>query len=215
MEFEQEGGEGPTPYEVLLYAAMQGDSTPFTRQDAVEETWRILRPLDRAAAAGARLCAGQLGAARGRRSAQRLRPLARPLGGVMSRGRADASRAQQSQARDAEKAKPAPAEGRARQRRRRLRRSPTTRSCRIATPVRCWRRTARSTGCACPASTRRRAFGSLLDREAGMFRVAPFGVMRAGRSPLRARHQRAGHDLEDVGGVDRGPRCADDGADPA
>ncbi len=45
MEFEQEGGEGPTPYEVLLYAAMQGDSAPFTRQDSVEETWRILRPL--------------------------------------------------------------------------------------------------------------------------------------------------------------------------
>jgi glucose-6-phosphate 1-dehydrogenase len=45
MEFEQEGGEGPTPYEVLLNAAMQGNSAPFTRQDSVEETWRILRPL--------------------------------------------------------------------------------------------------------------------------------------------------------------------------
>jgi glucose-6-phosphate 1-dehydrogenase len=45
MEFEQEGGEGPTPYEVLLNAAMEGDSAPFTRQDSVEETWRILRPL--------------------------------------------------------------------------------------------------------------------------------------------------------------------------
>jgi glucose-6-phosphate 1-dehydrogenase len=45
MEFEQEGGEGPTPYEVLLHAAMEGDSAPFTRQDSVEETWRIMRPL--------------------------------------------------------------------------------------------------------------------------------------------------------------------------
>ncbi len=45
MEFEAEGGEGPTPYEVLLYAALQGDSTPFTRQDSVEETWRIMTPL--------------------------------------------------------------------------------------------------------------------------------------------------------------------------
>jgi glucose-6-phosphate 1-dehydrogenase len=45
MEFEQEGGEGPTPYEVLLHAAMQGDSAPFTRQDSVEETWRIMAPL--------------------------------------------------------------------------------------------------------------------------------------------------------------------------
>jgi len=45
MEFEQEGGEGPTPYEVLLHAAMVGDSTRFTRQDGVEEQWRIMQPL--------------------------------------------------------------------------------------------------------------------------------------------------------------------------
>ncbi|MGA8219744.1 MAG: glucose-6-phosphate dehydrogenase [Solirubrobacterales bacterium] len=45
MEFAQEGGEGPTPYEVLLYAAMMGNSTRFTRQDSVEETWRIMAPL--------------------------------------------------------------------------------------------------------------------------------------------------------------------------
>jgi glucose-6-phosphate 1-dehydrogenase len=45
MEFEEEGGEGPTPYEVLLHAAMVGDSTRFTRQDGVEETWRIMQPL--------------------------------------------------------------------------------------------------------------------------------------------------------------------------
>ena len=45
MEFSQEGGEGPTPYEVLLQAAMDGDSTRFTRQDGVEETWRIMQPL--------------------------------------------------------------------------------------------------------------------------------------------------------------------------
>ncbi len=45
MEFSQEGGEGPTPYEVLLHAALVGDSTRFTRQDGVEETWRIMQPL--------------------------------------------------------------------------------------------------------------------------------------------------------------------------
>ena len=45
MEFAQEGGEGPTPYEVLLHAAMEGNSTPFTRQDSIEEAWRIMRPL--------------------------------------------------------------------------------------------------------------------------------------------------------------------------
>jgi glucose-6-phosphate 1-dehydrogenase len=45
MEFAQEGGEGATPYEVLLHAALVGDSTHFTRQDMVEETWRIVEPL--------------------------------------------------------------------------------------------------------------------------------------------------------------------------
>jgi glucose-6-phosphate 1-dehydrogenase len=45
MEFAEEGGEGPTPYEVLLHAAMVGDSTRFTRQDGVEEQWRIMQPL--------------------------------------------------------------------------------------------------------------------------------------------------------------------------
>jgi glucose-6-phosphate 1-dehydrogenase len=45
MEFEQEGGEGPTPYEVLLHAAMVGENMRFTRQDSVDETWRIMQPL--------------------------------------------------------------------------------------------------------------------------------------------------------------------------
>ena len=45
MEFAAEGGEGPTPYEVLLHAAMIGDNTRFARQDGVEETWRVMQPL--------------------------------------------------------------------------------------------------------------------------------------------------------------------------
>jgi glucose-6-phosphate 1-dehydrogenase len=45
MEFAEEGGEGATPYEVLLHAAMVGQITRFTRQDGVEETWRIMQPL--------------------------------------------------------------------------------------------------------------------------------------------------------------------------
>ncbi|MBV9047696.1 MAG: glucose-6-phosphate dehydrogenase, partial [Solirubrobacterales bacterium] len=45
MEFAEEGGEGPTPYEVLLGAALAGNTAPFTRQDSVEETWRIMAPL--------------------------------------------------------------------------------------------------------------------------------------------------------------------------
>jgi len=45
MSFAAEGGEGPTPYEVLLEAALRGDSTRFSRQDGVEETWRVMQPL--------------------------------------------------------------------------------------------------------------------------------------------------------------------------
>ena len=45
MEFAEEGGEGPSPYEVLLHAALVGDSIRFTGQDAVEETWRVMQPL--------------------------------------------------------------------------------------------------------------------------------------------------------------------------
>jgi len=45
MEFADEGGEGPTPSEVLLLAAMNGQSTRFSRQDSVEETWRVMQPL--------------------------------------------------------------------------------------------------------------------------------------------------------------------------
>ena len=45
MDFGTEGKELAAPYEVLLHAAMNGDSARFTRQDSVEETWRILQPL--------------------------------------------------------------------------------------------------------------------------------------------------------------------------
>jgi glucose-6-phosphate 1-dehydrogenase len=45
LEFAEQGGEGATPYEVLLHAALVGNSTRFTRQDGVEEQWRIMQPL--------------------------------------------------------------------------------------------------------------------------------------------------------------------------
>jgi glucose-6-phosphate 1-dehydrogenase len=45
VDFAEQGGEGPTPYEVLLHAAMVGNNRRFTRQDSVEETWRIVQPL--------------------------------------------------------------------------------------------------------------------------------------------------------------------------
>jgi len=45
MTFASNGGEGPTAYEVLLHAAMVGDATHFAREEAVEETWRVVQPL--------------------------------------------------------------------------------------------------------------------------------------------------------------------------
>jgi glucose-6-phosphate 1-dehydrogenase len=43
--FTRELGEPPGPYERLLRAALAGDHQLFARQDAVEETWRIVQPL--------------------------------------------------------------------------------------------------------------------------------------------------------------------------
>jgi glucose-6-phosphate 1-dehydrogenase len=43
--FAEELGEAPEPYERLLSDAMKGDSSQFTRQDTVAETWRIVQPL--------------------------------------------------------------------------------------------------------------------------------------------------------------------------
>jgi glucose-6-phosphate 1-dehydrogenase len=45
MEFADEGGEAPTPYEVLLNAAIVGETSRFNQQDVVEESWRIMQPL--------------------------------------------------------------------------------------------------------------------------------------------------------------------------
>ncbi len=43
--FSQQEGEMPTPYERLLSDAMHGEGRLFTREDSVEETWRIVQPL--------------------------------------------------------------------------------------------------------------------------------------------------------------------------
>jgi len=45
MEFAAMGGDGPTAYEVLLEAALRGESFHFARQDVVEEMWRVVQPL--------------------------------------------------------------------------------------------------------------------------------------------------------------------------
>ncbi len=43
--FEREPGSDPEPYERLLGDALAGVHTLFTRQDAIEETWRVVQPL--------------------------------------------------------------------------------------------------------------------------------------------------------------------------
>jgi glucose-6-phosphate 1-dehydrogenase len=43
--FEKVPGEEPEPYERLLGDAIEGNSQLFTRQDTIEETWRIVQPL--------------------------------------------------------------------------------------------------------------------------------------------------------------------------
>ncbi|MBS1886238.1 MAG: glucose-6-phosphate dehydrogenase [Actinobacteria bacterium] len=43
--FEREPGSDPEPYERLLGDALNGIHTLFTRQDTVEQTWRVVQPL--------------------------------------------------------------------------------------------------------------------------------------------------------------------------
>ncbi|MEB3980474.1 glucose-6-phosphate dehydrogenase [Mycobacterium sp. 663a-19] len=43
--FAEDLGEAVRPYERLLYAAFIGDRQLFAREDAIEETWRIVQPL--------------------------------------------------------------------------------------------------------------------------------------------------------------------------
>ncbi len=43
LELAADGMEAPTAYQELLAAALRGDRSHFTRQDVVEETWRIVQ----------------------------------------------------------------------------------------------------------------------------------------------------------------------------
>ncbi len=45
LSFAHELGQPLSPYERLLDSAMRGDQRLFTREDSVEETWRIVQPL--------------------------------------------------------------------------------------------------------------------------------------------------------------------------
>jgi glucose-6-phosphate 1-dehydrogenase len=45
LDFAQELGAAPGPYERLLTDALRGDSTLFPRWEVIEETWRIVQPI--------------------------------------------------------------------------------------------------------------------------------------------------------------------------
>ena len=186
MEFADEGGEGPTPYEVLLHAAMIGDSTRFTRQDGVEETWRIMQPLLDDPPPVAPVQAGLVGPEGGRRLL---------AGHGRWRGPWIVTVSDDARRRRSQGAAPTP---RARPRRRRSRRSRTTRSCPTATPARWSRPTARSTGCACRAFDSRAC--SAACSTAG--RATSGSARTASTCPtaraLRPRDERAGDDLADA-----------------
>ena len=184
MEFAAAGRRGPTPYEVLLHAAMLGDSTRFTRQDGVEETWRVMQPLLDSPPPGAAVRAGDVGPGGRRPARRRPRRLARPVGGVMSTAAATASRDRRARA-ERGGAVAVPADRRLRVpvglphrragRARRRDRLAVRAALRLAERV---RHAARPRGRHVPARAVR--------------------DQRPGRARLRAGHEHAGHDLEDA-----------------
>ena len=180
MEFADEGGEGATPYEVLLHAAMVGDSTRFTRQDGVEETWRIMQPLLDAPPPVHPYAPGSLGARR-RPSSSSPATVAGTSRGWRHERRRETGQKRQPQSAAAPSPFPPIADYAF------LSELPHRRARRARRRDRLALRAARS--------TRRASFGSLLDREAGLLPLRavrhqpPHGARRTSRARTCSRRR--------------------------
>ena len=79
LEFADQGGEGPTPYEVLLHAALVGDSSRFTRPGRCRGDLAHHAAAARQPAARPSICTRLVGPRGRRRARRRPRPLVRAL----------------------------------------------------------------------------------------------------------------------------------------